>query len=407
MAGDRPNAAETSRHAMQPTQTIVEAARIFDGDVWHHQAAVVCRGSIVDRIVSLDTAASMVVHQRIKLPPRFILVPGFIDTQVNGGGGVLLNDQPTLDGIRTIAAAHRRFGTTALLPTLITDTPDKMSALLAIADAALAIPGVVGFHLEGPFLNPDRRGVHRADLIRTPTPADLDCLLRFAKVGRSVVTLAPELFPPDALAALVRAGLTVSAGHSDASLAAMAMAVDQGLTGVTHLYNAMSQIGPRDGGIVGAAFDHRLLYAGVIADGRHVSASNLRLALQAKSRDRLMLVTDAMPTAASALTQFNLQGRTITLRDDRLTSEDGTLAGAHLTMNEAVSRFVTATGATLEDGLICAARTPAAFLGLSHSHGRIAPGLRADFAALDPVTFEVGESASPTVLDPENQRSRR
>jgi N-acetylglucosamine-6-phosphate deacetylase len=372
-----------------PTTTSIVADRIFDGISWHSGHRLVCAAGLVRAIETQATPGDGCTETTIELPTGAVLVPGFIDIQVNGGGGVLLNDQLTLAGIAAIAATHRRFGTTGLLPTLITDTPAALTALLAIAEPAMAIPGVLGFHLEGPFLNPMRKGVHRADLIRPPTAADIAQLMQLARFGRCVVTLAPEVVPTAQLQTLLEAGVILSAGHSAATAAEMAAAVEHGLTGVTHLFNAMSQIGPREGGVVGAACDDPRLFAGIIADGQHVAAANLRLALRQKTPDRLLLVTDAMPTAGTALTTFNLQGRQIQLTGDRLTSADGTLAGAHLTMNRALQRFLAATGVELDSGLICASRTPAAYLGLAATHGGIRQGMRADCIALDPVTFEV------------------
>ncbi len=379
-AGDSP---------VRPAMTGVSARRIFDGDQWHDDRLLMLNGAKVVDIVDKAKVSALDAVAMIEIPAPYILVPGFIDIQVNGGGGVLLNDQPTLRGIRAIAAAHRRFGTTGLLPTLITDTTAVFDALLNIATDALEIPGVVGFHLEGPFLNPARSGIHRRDLVRRPTADDIARLMRFAKLGRSVATIAPEMFPLEAIKALTRAGLILSVGHSNATYDQMQVAINAGVTGVTHLFNAMSQIGPRDGGVVGAAFDNPQIFAGLISDGHHVSASNQRLALRQKYPAHLMLVTDAMPTVASELEFFNLQGQKISRIGDRLSNPDGTLAGAHLTLNQAVSQFVRSTGTDLKNGLICATSTPAAFLGLSQSRGQLKSDMRADFVAIDPKTLEV------------------
>lgn len=318
-----------------------------------------------------------------QLPTDSLLAPGFIDIQVNGGGGVLLNDDPSVETVRTIAAAHRRFGTTGLLPTLITDAPDRLSKLAAIAGEALAVPGVLGFHIEGPFLNPARKGIHPLSHIRLPGEADIELLTRFGMVGRSLLTLAPERVEGAVLKRLAAAGLRIAIGHSDATATEVVAAMGDGATAVTHLFNAMSQMMPRAPGIVGAALADERLFAGIICDGLHVDPVNLRAAFRAKGRDRLMLVTDVMSLVGSNETSFLLQGRTIDLKDGRLTDAQGTLAGAHLSMIEAVRNAVELMGVTIEDALIMASRTPARFLGLDKMLGRIAPGYRADLVAFD------------------------
>lgn len=368
---------------------LIIARQIFTGLAWNVDFGVVIEQGRVRSVGKCHHFSP----ETIELPQGTVLAAGFIDTQVNGGGGVLLNAAPTLATIRTLVDAHRRHGTTGLLPTLITDTPEKLDALLAVAPEAMTIPGVLGFHLEGPFLNPARKGVHRGDLLRRPTEADIVKLKRFAAVGRSVVTLAPEMFTTAQLKDLASSGLRLAAGHSEATYQQMREAADAGVTGVTHLFNAMSQIGPRDGGVVGAALDDARLFAGVIADGHHVSASNLRLALTAKSRAQLMLVTDAMPTAASTATTFDLQGRTIRRIGDRLTDAVGTLAGAHLTMNQAVNRFTaTQPDADMTPALIAASHTPARFLGFGDTLGMIQPGYVANFVAFRADTMVVTDT---------------
>ncbi|MEK9281588.1 N-acetylglucosamine-6-phosphate deacetylase [Bradyrhizobium sp. ISRA442] len=327
-------------------------------------------------------------HASIRLPRDTILAPGFIDIQVNGGGGVLLNDQPTEVGVQRIVAAHRKHGTTGCLPTLISDRSDVIERLAVAARACPTIPGVLGFHLEGPALNRSRKGIHPEAEIRVPNGYDLAAIKSFGDCGRSIVTLAPECVPASMIDELIGAGLRIAAGHSDATAAEIGRAVDRGVSGVTHLFNAMSQLSAREPGLVGAALGDDRLFAGIICDGIHVDPASLRVAFRCKGRDRLMLVTDAMPLAGTSERHFMLQGRQITLHDNRLTGPDGTLAGAHLTMIEAVRNAVALIGISLVDALIMASRTPAAFLGLESELGRIVPGYRADLVAFNP-NFEV------------------
>ena len=365
----------------------IAAPRIFDGTALRGPALVrVANGQIDD--VGFTGAASAAT---IALPPDTILAPGFIDIQVNGGGGVLLNDAPTEAGIRRIVAAHRKHGTTGLLPTLITDRVEVMEELARRTAVARQVPGVLGFHLEGPALNKARKGIHLEPEIRVPDARDVAAIKSFAGCGRSLVTLAPECVAPALIDDLAHAGLRVAAGHSDASAAQIKQAADQGLTGVTHLFNAMSQLTARAPGVVGAALDDDRLFAGIICDGLHVDAVGLRLAYRCKGRDRLMLVSDAMALVGTEQQHFMLQGRRITLEDGRLTGPDGTLAGAHLTMMEAVRNAVAWLGVGLADALAMASRTPAAFLGLEHERGAIATGYRADLVAFNS-RFEVAET---------------
>lgn len=359
----------------------IHAERVFDGvSLVGPRRVEIADGRIV---AVLEAGRSLDAGENITLPAGSILAPGFIDIQVNGGGDVLLNDAPTAETVARMAAAHLPFGTTGLLPTLITDEPERLEALAAVASEAMAVPGVLGFHLEGPHLNPLRKGIHPPSCIRPLAEADFVRLEAFGRHGPSLVTLAPELAPAGAVARLLRAGLRVAAGHSEATGAVMAAAMAEGLTGVTHLYNAMSQLTPREPGIVGAAMADERLSAGIIADGIHVAPQSLQAAFRAMGRDRLMLVTDAMPTTGGVKPGFSLQGRAITLKDGKLTDEAGTLAGAHLSMVEAVRNAVSMMGAGLADALAMASTTPARFLGLDSEIGAVKPGLRADLVALD------------------------
>jgi N-acetylglucosamine-6-phosphate deacetylase len=364
----------------------IAAQHIFDGTDMRGPGAVTISEGWIENVSFGEAAARASIH----LPPDAILAPGFIDIQVNGGGGVLLNDQPTEVGVRRIVEAHRKGGTTGCLPTLITDRIEVIERLAAVAPACLKISGVLGFHLEGPALNKSRKGIHPEAEIRVPDRRDLAAIKGFGGRGRSLVTLAPECVPASMIDELIGAGLRVAAGHSDVTAAEIAQAVDRGVSGVTHLFNAMSQLNAREPGLVGAALDDDRLFAGIICDGIHVDRAGLRIAFRCKGRDRLTLVTDAMPLVGTNERQFMLQGRPITLHGDRLTGPDGTLAGAHLTMIEAVRNAVALLEISLADALIMASRTPAAFLGLESELGRIAPGYRADLVAFDPGFDVVG-----------------
>jgi N-acetylglucosamine-6-phosphate deacetylase len=358
----------------------VLADRVFDGRVWQRDTAVMVRDGRIVGLASPGEIPSGWTPSRV--PEGVFVTAGFIDLQVNGGGGVLLNDQPTADGMRAIARAHRRYGTTACLPTLITDTREQMRSAIAAARSVAGSDGVLGLHLEGPFISPQRPGVHRPDRIVQPRAGDLEQLCELAGAGRSLVTLAPECVPAGFVMTLASAGIRVSIGHSEASAAIVAQAVAEGATGVTHLFNAMPPFSARAPGIVGTALSERRLTAGLIVDGIHVDPVSVRTAFVAKGADRIALVTDAMPTVGTSLDGFNLVGRAIKLVGDRLTTEEGALAGAHLDMASAVRNAVRLAKVPLEDALRAASLTPAQFLGIENERGAIVPGARADLVAL-------------------------
>lgn len=318
-----------------------------------------------------------------------ILSPGFVDVQVNGGGGVLLNDTPTPEGVRAIAEAHARFGTTGLLPTVITDRPEvTWAAVDAVRRARSAgAAQVLGIHIEGPFLDARRRGAHPAGCIRPIEEDDIDRLARAAggpeSCGSVLLTVSPAHVPPEVIERLVAAGVTVSLGHSDAAADQALAALAAGASGFTHLFNAMSQLAHRAPGMVGAALASPDAYCGFIADGFHVDPLALRIALAAKSASHMVLVSDAMPPAAGGPDRFELQGRVVLRREGRLALADGTLAGSNLTMDEAVRYAVERLGVPIPDALAMATASPAAWIRLAGQVGRLAPGLAASLVHLD------------------------
>ena len=316
------------------------------------------------------------------------LVPGFVDVQVNGGGGVLFNDELSVEAIEAIGAAHRRFGTTGFLPTLISEDLGAIDRALRAVEAAIAagVPGVLGVHVEGPFLNAARAGIHDKAKFRV-LDERASTLLSSLKAGRTVVTLAPERTEPGTIRQLVQAGVVVAAGHTDASYDQIRAGRDAGLSGFTHLFNAMSPMTSRAPGAVGAALEDPGSFCGVIVDGRHVHPAVLRIALRCKPLDRFMLVTDAMPSVGLADKTFTLQGQTITVQDGVCVAADGTLAGSDLDMAAAVRNAVALLGVDVPDAIRMASLHPAQFIGLDQEIGAITPGRRADLVLLD----EAGE----------------
>jgi N-acetylglucosamine-6-phosphate deacetylase len=313
-----------------------------------------------------------------------LLLPGFIDVQVNGGGGVLFNDDPSPESIRAIGAAHRQYGTTGFLPTLISDDLDTIAQAIAAVQSSLDArrPGALGIHIEGPFLNWARRGVHDPKHLRRLDNGVIS-LLCSLRGGRTVLTLAPEMATADMIAQLTAGGILVSAGHSDASYAQTAAAIAHGVRGFTHLFNAMAPLAPREPGIVGAALYDANTWCGIIVDGHHVDPVMLKLALRCKRHDRFMLVTDAMPPVGSPATSFVLQGRTIHVADGVCRDENGTLAGTGLDMATAVRNAVHLLDLSVVEAARMASEYPAGFLGLDDELGRIAPGFRANLVLMD------------------------
>ncbi|HEV7776040.1 MAG TPA: N-acetylglucosamine-6-phosphate deacetylase [Luteibacter sp.] len=313
-----------------------------------------------------------------------MLLPGFIDCQVNGGGGVLFNDAPTVEAIRTIGQAHRRYGTTGFLPTLISDDVEVMRKAIDAVNEAIAqnVPGVLGIHLEGPFIAPERKGVHNPEKFRIADADDV-ALLATRLGGVTLLTLAPERASLETIRDLADAGVILAAGHTAGDYESTRKALDAGVRGFTHLFNAMTPFTSREPGVVGAALEDEASWCGLIVDGVHVHPASLRVAIAAKARERMFLVTDAMPPVGSDHPDFVLNGETITLRDGICQTANGTLAGSALDMATAVRNTVEMVGLPLEEAARMASTYPAAFLGLGQTHGHIAAGYRADFVVLD------------------------
>ena len=354
--------------------------RLFDGEKLLRRHAVVMEGGRIQAVLPSNAVDTVLPRRHLE----GLLAPGFIDVQVNGGGGVQFNDVTTPDGIAAIGTAHRRFGTTGFMVTLISDTRTKTAEAVAAVGAGLAagLPGLLGIHVEGPFLNVERRGVHAVAMIRPLEPKDL-AILTALGAGRTLVTLAPEKVAPDDIRRLVEAGVIVAAGHTASDYETVRQALALGLTGFTHLYNAMPPLAGRDPGPVGAALEDRASWCGLIVDLHHVSAPSLKVAIAAKGPERMMLVTDAMATVGSELTEFTFQGQRILRAGGKLTVETGTLAGSDLDMATAVRNTVAHLGLKLEQALAMASRVPAAFLSLDSELGRLAPGYRASMVLLD------------------------
>ncbi len=371
----------SNRHA-------VLSHRVFDGLKIREDAAVVIEGTqIVAVVPRTDISAGTPIRT---LSDDLLLAPGFVDIQVNGGGDLLFNDDPKPPTIRTIVAAHRKFGTTSLLPTLISDSPSKMAVAISSIESLVDIePSVLGIHLEGPFLSPDKAGVHDPDAIRQPTTDDF-ALISAPRRCATLVTLAPEQVPPEFIAKLAAAGVRVALGHSMATYAQTCFAMSRGLTGFTHLFNAMRSLESREPGPIAAALENPNAWFSLIVDNVHVAPAMVRLALRGNGRP--ILVTDAMPPVGGTSPTFMLHGENVGLHKGRCTTDDGKLAGAYLDMATAVRNCVQTLNVPLTDALRFASAHPAEFVGRGETLGKIAPGFRADMVALDDATIKVVET---------------
>jgi len=353
-----------------------------DGDgLTEGRAVLIDDGRISDIVAASDRRARRAQRHDLE---GALLLPGFLDAQVNGGGGVLFNDSPSVEAIRTIGSAHRRFGTTGFLPTLISDDLEVVARAIAAVRSAIdsGVPGVLGIHIEGPFLNVERKGVHDPAKLRELDVSAVGLLTSLGK-GKTLVTLAPEMTTPEIIEGLVAAGVVVSAGHTNATYAQITTALRHGLTGFTHLFNAMSQLTGREPGTVGAALDDASSWCGIIVDGLHTSPVVLRIALRCKPHERFMLVTDAMPSVGTNASSFELQGRRILVSGTVCLDEDGRLAGSNIDMASCVRNAIQMLGVSLPQAVRMASQWPAEFLGLGSETGRIAPGFRANLVAAD------------------------
>ncbi|MGS0690914.1 N-acetylglucosamine-6-phosphate deacetylase [Shewanella sp. 30m-9] len=357
-------------------QTII-ADRVFDGTRFHTDLPITFEDG---HILAFDT-----VQGASESRVSGLIAPGFIDVQVNGGGGVLFNASPSLRGIEAIGQAHAKFGTTAFLPTLITD---DVSVMRQAADAVAEVitinsAGVVGVHFEGPHLSVPKKGVHPQPHIRRISDAELEVFSR-QDLGIKVVTLAPENVSPEVIEALVKADVRVCLGHSNADYETVKRALGAGASGFTHLFNAMSALDSRNPGMVGAALESQDAWCGLIVDGHHVHPASARVAINAKPKGKVMLVTDAMPPVGlEEEVSFELFGTQVLRVGDRLNAVTGELAGCVLDMAGAVANTINMLGIEPAEALRMASLYPAEFLGISDKMGTLKLGGRADMVLVD------------------------
>jgi len=354
----------------------LHAKRLFDGDNFSDDQVLTIEDGI---IIAIDQDTS-----RVDSVADGLLVPGFIDLQVNGGGGMLFNASPSLESIKTIMTAHSRYGTTAMLPTLITDKVEVMAqAAEAIAQAiAENVPGIIGIHFEGPHLSVAKKGAHSAEYIRPISEPEWQVLSR-QDIGQVLVTLAPETVLPEDIARMVALGIKVCLGHTNADYQTAQAAIDAGADGFTHLFNAMSPLQGREPGVVGCALLNDQASCGLIVDGLHVDYTSCQLALKAKPKGKVFLVTDAMPPVGTDAKEFDFFNRKVYLNNGELRSTTGELAGSVLDMASAVQNCHQKMMQSLDEAIRMASQYPAAYINQSEERGRLTIGQQADMVLLD------------------------
>lgn len=369
--------------------TVILPEQLFDGtcDGPLENKAIIIENELIVDVVD----ANQISDEQYNIIRSPIAAPGFIDLQINGAGDAQFNENPTLEALTVMASGARIGGTAYILPTFITAPKNDYQLALEVANQAVQTksPGIIGIHLEGPFLSPKRHGIHPIPAIRSIDETDIVRLCK-EQAGSLLVTLAPEEMISGAIARLNNAGVIVFAGHSAASFSDMVEAQSEGLSGATHLFNVMSQVEVREPGVVGAVLNSKTLFAGIIADGYHVHPANICLALEALSSERLFLVTDAMKTLGGTNTTFKIDGNIIKLDDGRLTDKTGRLAGAHLSLDEALRNIIKFTGIQLVDALRMASTTPAKVLHRFGELGVIAKGARAGVTLLNEDLYSTG-----------------
>ena len=357
--------------------TRLYAPRLFDGKHFYDEQVI----TITDgKIAAIDQDT-----KNIDVHVKGLVVPGFIDLQVNGGGGVLFNDSPSREKLETMMLAHAKFGTTGMMPTLITDKIAVMKQAADVIAQAIAekMPSILGIHFEGPHLSVAKKGTHSAEYIRPITDEEWRILSR-KDIGKIMVTLAPEAVSLADISRMVALGIIVCLGHTNADFATAQKAIDAGARGFTHLFNAMSPLQGREPGVVGCALLNDNTHAGLIIDGHHVDYASCRLAIKTKPKGSIFLVTDAMPPVGTDMTEFPLYDRTVYLKQGKLTSTTGELAGSSLDMATAVKNTHVEVGIPLDESLRMASLYPAQFLcNKQQDTGEITAGSQADFIVLN------------------------
>ena len=360
---------------------------IFNGETFVGNRAVVTEGNQIKKVVH---KSNLVGYDDIIDLKGALLVPGFIDLQVNGGGGAFYTQKASVENYKISNKAHLDFGTTSLLPTLVSTSLDNIVAQCDVVREMMKDPdsGVIGIHVEGPFFNPEKKGAHSLDFVREATDYEIEKIIEAGKGVIKILTCAPEVVKEKHIKMLVAAGIPVAAGHSNCTYEQAMKAFDAGVTKVTHLYNAQSQFTSRAPGLVGAYLDSSDdVYGGIIVDGVHCNYASVRIAHRAK-KGKLFLVSDAS-FVKHPVENFEIDEFKIFFKDGMYLTETGNLAGSAVSMLDSVQNCFSEANIELAETLKMSSRYPAEFMGIDDEFGYIKKGYRADFVVLERDTLNL------------------
>ncbi|KAB8039531.1 N-acetylglucosamine-6-phosphate deacetylase [Silvanigrella paludirubra] len=366
-------------------------ACLFDGNSFIKNKNIYIKDG---KIIDISSKKNKNNYQEIDVNKN-IVCPGFIDIQLNGGGGAFFNDNPSIEHLKKMALAHLTFGTTSFLPTFITDDKNKIPLAISCINKALSqkMSGILGIHLEGPFLNKEKKGIHPSKFIRLPNEADIDNIIKI-KEGIVLVTLAPEMVEANFIKRLIENKVIVFAGHTNATYEKMNESFQLGIKGVTHLFNACSPLSSREPGVVGASLLHENSWCGIIADGHHVSFETIKLAFKTKAKNKFILVSDAMSPVGTELESFYINENKIFVKNGKYVDQSGTLAGSAITVYDAFKNLLSKNLVTLEESLQMSSTNAAQCLGIDNEKslfkkGRVLPHFDADLLILNKQNFNI------------------
>ena len=358
----------------------ITGSKLFNGIDFIEHKALLIEDQHIAGIVNEDAIPT---DFQVKKLDGGILSPGFIDLQVNGGGGKLFNNSPDKESLNTIISAHQYFGTTSIMPTVISDSLNILQKCTdTISNEIDNNHSLLGIHIEGPFFNVKYRGVHQKQYINTINASYLNLFETLDKFP-VMLTLAPECISIKQLKHLNSLGFKILAGHTDANYDQLEEAVKYGLDGFTHLFNAMGQISAREPGVVGSAFDFDETSASIIVDLHHVHPSLINLSFKQKPKGKLFFVSDSMATINHGEPSFELYDEVVSESNGRIINSEGKLAGSSITQIDAIKNAYQKCSIPLESAISMATLYPAEYLGVSDYIGQLKKGYRADLAHFD------------------------
>ena len=359
-------------------QTIIINATVHTGTEVLENQSITIENGVITTLYQKQVNAKIIDLQHKHISA------GFIDIHINGGEKYYFTQHPTEETIQDIYESSLKLGTTHVLPTLITSPLENILKGIEATRSFLEknpTSGVLGMHLEGPFLNLAKRGAHLAQYIRKPTNSELEEIIKYGKGIIKLMTIAAENFTPEQIEMLLESGIKISLGHSNATYKQAKSTYNQGITLCTHLYNAMTQMAHREPGVVGATFDSPDVYAPLILDGFHCDYAAARIAYKIK-KDKLFLISDAL-FVGEKVKQFQWGEFDAYLENGQYRNSEGNLAGAAVSMADCVRNAVQQVGISLEEAIKMATIRPAKALSIDDTIGQIKEGFPAKFVVFD------------------------